>query len=140
MCRVAYMASGVSLPLLPWNEADPAFHVAELASDEDRKVVVQFSKPHVYYLGSHEGCGCGFPMEDEEKEEEERGKSQETLSRLVKYLEGALSHQDTVELYICWEGEQGDTPEFRDVVNLEDMKGPFGFKTIQFLKVTRASL
>jgi hypothetical protein len=59
MCMVVYLAADAPLPLISWDAQAPAFHVKALGSRDD-PVRARFSKPHVYYVGSHEGCGCGF--------------------------------------------------------------------------------
>ena len=59
MCMMVYIASDCLLPTSAWDETRPSFHVRELV-ERDEPVRRQFSKPHVYYVGSHEGCGCGF--------------------------------------------------------------------------------
>ena len=61
MCMMVYLAADQPLREVAWNEAAPAFNTSPLASDEHR-VRRQFSKPHLIYAGSHEGCSCGFQL------------------------------------------------------------------------------
>ena len=137
MCLVAYIASNIPLPLILWDKNEPAFHVAELSTEEDQKVRVQFSKPHIYYLGSHEGCGCGFPYTDSLGNEEDKDKTQQTRERLVEYLRSALKTQEDVELFFCWEGDQDAEVESRRTLNLQEMGDAFGFETKQLLKIVK---
>jgi hypothetical protein len=58
-CERVYIASDHRLPLAPF-QAEGDFWVGELEIEEDREVRLLFTKPHIYYLGSHGGCGCGF--------------------------------------------------------------------------------
>jgi len=58
---MVYIASDHELPLIEWNEDAPAFHVREL-HEKEKAVRAQFTLPHIYYVGAHEGCGCGFQV------------------------------------------------------------------------------
>ena len=116
-------------PVLPTAEPDlvtGCYEVDEVAADA--LVRARFTSPHVTYVGSHEGCGCGFnsaqleweftdvadamalidAMTDNEREEflaEKR--SRERLGALVS---AALPH-GKVEIYVCWAGDEGDPPD-----------------------------
>jgi hypothetical protein len=111
LCIIVYLAADSPLPLVPWDAARPAFHVTELPT-ERAAVRGQFARPHVYYAGSHEGCGCGFqygeyelddPDADELAEEAQR---RESRKRLTDYLTSALTIMPSVELYACWDGDE----------------------------------
>lgn len=65
MCMAVYLASDVPLPLIPWDEGNPSFNTMEL-SDYEQPFMEQFTKPHVYYLGSYTGCSCGFSSDSNE--------------------------------------------------------------------------
>jgi hypothetical protein len=112
MCYYLYLGSNSTLPLIEWQEADPAFNVAEL-QDYDSGVVKQFSKSSIVFLGSHTGCSCGFlydgePFEDE-NEKIEDADARESVRKLVEYLT-VQSANDSLELFVCWNGDQGDEP------------------------------
>jgi hypothetical protein len=72
----------------------------------------QFTRPHVYYAGSHEGCGCGFQygeyeLDDPDAEElVEVARHEESRKRLTDYLQSALQVVPAVELYACWDGDE----------------------------------
>ena len=59
MCMVVYSGSDARLRTWPFDAAKPGFHVTEVPA-QDEAVKAHFSKPHVYYAGAFEGCGCGF--------------------------------------------------------------------------------
>ena len=111
MCLVAYIAAAEELPTLDWNHEIPAFHVKNI--DEGiEKVRGQFRLPFVYYLGSHEGCGCGFNRGSASPSEPHQVEAvRQTLAALTRYLQEAVSQVGTIELYTCWNGEEGDRPE-----------------------------
>lgn len=92
--------------MVAWEEARPAFYVDGVAPDDP--VRGRFSMPNGYYLGSHEGCGCGFkygvmPAGLEEQEDETKGRA--SVNALRAYVTKAAVHQP-VEVFACWEGEQ----------------------------------
>ena len=54
MCMAVYIAADQPLTLVPWDEAHPAFYLADV-DPADLPVLSQFTKAHVAYAGSHEG-------------------------------------------------------------------------------------
>jgi hypothetical protein len=139
MCMAVYIAADAPLPLIPWDETRRTFHVSEL-SKEDEPVRVQFSKPYVVYAGSHEGCGCGFAYGQypEHEELEDAAACMESVSRLSGYLQDVISRVGAVEVFACWEGQQGDVPTRRRKVTPAAIGGAaFWFEEREFLTVTR---
>lgn len=113
MCMMVYVASDYPLPALAWDQARPNFHVIEL-DDREEPVRCRFSKPYVYYVGSHEGCGCGFQYgEYTGFEEADLAQRQASRRCLAEFLAVALQHQLEVELFACWDGDQSAPPEHR---------------------------
>jgi hypothetical protein len=148
MCKMLYVAAAQPLPLIPWQPSSPAFWVRELKPTE-AGVRQQFSKPNVYYLGSHEGCACGFaygiwpidpasPFVESERAEAEAGI--ESVRRLSEYLTRAVA-DGPVELYACWDEEQECEPAERGVVAPTHIGGPaFQFENSQFLTVQQTTI
>lgn len=123
MCMMVYVASDYLLPILEWDEARPGFYVAEL-TDRDEPVRRQFSKPCVYYAGSHEGCGCGFQYgqyEELQGDPTELAATRESRRRLAEFVALALQHQAEVELFACWDGDQAAEPEHRGRLRSADL-------------------
>jgi hypothetical protein len=115
MCMAVYLASDSPLELLAWNEAEPAFHVTALSAGDER-VRRQFETAHVVYVGSHEGCGCGFQYgayPPDELELGEREKRRRSLEQLAAYLRRQVGRVGALELFACWEGDQEASPEHR---------------------------
>ena len=137
MCILVFIASDNDLPTLPWSQAQPRFHVTEL-SERDEPVRSKFSKPHVYYAGSHEGCGCGFQYGEYEGYEEEADlpEKQTSRRRLAEYLAVALRHQPEVELFVCWDGDQATEPAHRSRIRpAELLQGRTYFQERELLVV-----
>jgi len=110
MCMAIYIAADTQLPRVAWNEESPAFHTSELKTARDQAVREQITKPYVVFAGSSQGCGCGFYSDDDELE------GNEDSRQLGAYLSEAICRGSSVELYTCWEGEEGTAPTRRRVL------------------------
>jgi hypothetical protein len=143
MCMTVYMASDYSLPTSAWDEACPTFYVRTL-TEGDEPVRRQFSKPYVYYAGSHEGCGCGFQYGQYEGCEEDAAAlaaAQGSRRKLAEFLSLALQHQATVEVFACWDGDQGAPPEHRGHARPVDLvRGCTFFNERELLVMSESSL
>ena len=86
MCLALYIAASKPLPIVPWDPKKPTFHVIPLpeSMQEVRKLLPY---PHIYYVGSHEGCSCAFNYEHEFK----------SALELRDYLRKALTVVDEIE-------------------------------------------
>jgi hypothetical protein len=123
MCMMVYIATDHPLPTSAWDEARPCFYVTEL-SERDETVRRQFTKPFVYYAGSHEGCGCGFQFDESdgiEVDPDALAASRDSRRRLADFLAAALQHQSEVELFACWDGDQAAEPEHRGRIRPSDL-------------------
>lgn len=108
MCVSVYIGADHLLPLVVWDEASPGFHVRKLEPHE-APIRHVLSRAHVYYAGSHLGCGCGFaygkthPHEVADPLEDEQGRA--SVGRLREYIERELEAAD-LELYACTTGDE----------------------------------
>jgi len=122
MCHALYIASDKPLTLIEWDEANPGFHVEELQEDE-QVVRKQFTLPFVAYVGSFEGCSCGFvyddePIGDDEYEQLYDSQAREAVGRLRHYISNLLE-DGSVELFACCQGDlQFECPE-RETIGIE---------------------
>ena len=124
MCMMVYVASDYPLPTLAWDPSRRASTSPSCARQEE-PVRRQFSKPCVYYVGSHEGCGCGFQYGEYEGFEEEADLPQKRGARhqLAEFLAVALQHQPEVELFACWDGDWATEPEHQGRVRPAELLG-----------------
>ena len=101
MCLGVYLASDVSLELIPFQDGDPGFNVTNLEPFEAgvRQIL---TREFVYALGAHTQCGCGFLPEGEH----ERQRVATSRRELATYVARAVSN-GSVELYTCWNGVAG---------------------------------
>ncbi len=62
MCLAVYIGTDEELPLSAWVE-DQTLVCFSALNEKDFPVRKHFSSKNVYYVGSDEGCGCGFRLE-----------------------------------------------------------------------------
>jgi hypothetical protein len=137
---MVYVASDLPLPTSEWDERRPDFFVTDLPKP-DAPVRRWFSKSLVYYVGSHEGCGCGFQVgqygEDDPAGLEARDRSRRALA---EFLTAALQTQGGLELYACWDGDQSIAPESRRRTCPADLlRDGVYFREKEMLEVTARS-
>ena len=120
MCLVLYLASDRPRPTIPWDAERPAFHV--LADEPAAVVAAQFTKPHVYYLGSDQGCGCGF-MQHFDTQYEDAGAEEKAVNQrgLHAYVSACLRDEPAVELFSCWSGDESAEAESDRTVRVADL-------------------
>ena len=100
MCLTVFLAADHALPHVNEDLVPPTFSVRPLQPNEE-PVRAQFSKPHLFYVGSHTGCGCGFMAGDPAAS----AARAHTIAQLVDYLNSAVQDGE-VEMFVCWEGDQ----------------------------------
>ncbi len=133
-----YLAADVPLPLVPWDEEEPGFHVDEISETEEG-VRAQFQKAHVVYVGSHEGCGCGFQYgkwPEGTHEPSELALCQASKAALAEYLSEQAGRVGRIELFACWDGDQEAIPEHqRSLAPAELAKPEFFFLEKELIAV-----
>lgn len=123
MCLTIYVASEVPLPVIPWDEARPAFHVSDATDDyfyPTNPLRQHSDRPHFYALNSHNGCGCGFQKYGIEWDEAANDMVEitspeqiECRRALADYLTAALRHQPNVEVLTFCSGDESCPPTIR---------------------------
>lgn len=116
MCLALFVASDHELPLIPWDEAAPAFNVQPLSEHDGKVLTTHFSKRHARYLGGHSGCSCGFRYSaqasgDDADAVRENELGRASVAALRAYLQKAIETVGPLELYVCWEGDEGEDAE-----------------------------
>lgn len=114
MCMALFAGADEPLAQIEWQESSPAFYVQPL-SQTDESVRHRFTKAHVYYMGAHTGCSCGFnygqiePVTAEDHAEEAAGRA--SVAALQQFLRQAVLRLGEVELFSSWEGDWAEEPE-----------------------------
>ncbi|MDR2189498.1 MAG: hypothetical protein LBE62_15855 [Azonexus sp.] len=132
MCLAVYVASDVPLP--ESSKHAPAFYLESVPLSE--KVRRQFRLAHVYYAGSHEGCGCGFSKDGRDSQELEQ--CQQNYRSLAEVLSPVVREGAQVQLFTCWEGDQSTNPETTDIITVEQLVEPkFELQQLSLLTIQR---
>ncbi|MBB1521376.1 hypothetical protein [Aquipseudomonas guryensis] len=137
MCLAVYLGSSCPVPEVEWDKDAPAFYVE--AVEESASVRERFSVPHVYYAGSHEGCGCGFSKDGEVGEDLE--KCLGNYAALGQTVRKAMSQGAKVELFACWEGDQTRKPEsFLSITPAMLESRAFEFKQLELVRMEQSDV
>lgn len=104
-----YIASDFFLSTIDWDENDPKFYVQR---EQEADIKKKFTKQNIYYIGSSQGCGCGFGYEDEfgltypaQAGQKEGIVESDDLHRLRDYITKAAETGE-LELFSYWDGEE----------------------------------
>jgi len=136
MCFTLYVAASKKLPLREWNKDKPGVHTANL-QDYELGVLGRLSLPFALYVGSNQGCGCGFrhsivdgqgwlPVIPSEKYE--LNAEQENHVGLWQYLTESLEG-GSIEIYACWNSDVNECPDCIGHIRIEDItNSDFYFK------------
>ena len=122
MCTAIYIASEVPLPLVEWRDEAPCFYLTPL---DARTEVIRpfFAGSYVYYVGSHQGCGCGLAYQPYPGgDDEEATLTQRDWELFATYLASALERVPEIELFTCWEGDQHEPPHVRVSITPDDIR------------------
>ena len=118
MCMALYIAADTPLPEIP-QTSPPAPLSVEPIEEADQAVRVHFSKPYVYFVGSHTGCSCGFQYGPDAQDDLE---GRESVRQFGAYLAEAVARAGPLELYACWSGDEAERETTRTTVS----PGSFG--------------
>lgn len=128
MCFEVYIGSDKPLATIGLDETKGQFLVKNL-EDRERVVTQHFSKPYVYYVGSYEGCSCGFfsttwLITEDEEDREAYEESVASLQAFAAYLDTALENQDSIELFVTWYGHESWEPNQTLTLSAQDLAQP----------------
>ena len=129
MCLVLYLGSEKRRPLIAWDGSAPRFHVKGDDADA-KKASTHLRKPNVYYVGSDNGCGCGFRQEHDAMidDAEELASKADNHTLLHEYISKCLADEDSIELYSCWSGDEALPMEFDRTISVDELvDGDFWF-------------
>lgn len=113
MCMMLYMACDVPLP-----EINPgAGRSMSVQLIDEPLVAAHFRSQHIYFVGSYQGCACGFVCEKDKDypwlgRELERAARYEdhqrclSVAALKNYVRDNLQQTRRIELFSCWAGDE----------------------------------
>ena len=125
MCLALYLAAAQELPVIAWDDTNPAFHVIHLPKSAEG-VRKHFRSEYVYYAGSAQGCSCAFNYEHE----------YDSIVGLRNYLRNALICVNEVEMFACQTGAEERDTQHALITSPEGIAlAEFFFKDGQYLVI-----
>ena len=122
MCMALYISSDNELPLIEWREGETPICVSALnaSSKEDEFASECLTKLYKYYVGSWQGCSCGFTFDfsGENYDEEENVLSKQSVETLFKYIQANVEGAEC-ELLSFWSGDQYKGISHQAVIDLK---------------------
>jgi hypothetical protein len=68
MCLAVYISTKIEIATIPWDNDNPSFFILSIDQRNHHNVEKQFINPNIYYVGSYQGCGCGFIYDENDPE------------------------------------------------------------------------
>jgi hypothetical protein len=135
-----FLGTDSDAPLSPaWDPTSPAFFVSAPRSDDLEKVRSILPHRHIIWLGSHEGCGCGFrrlhPEIPFEEQEEEAARADHAA--LVAYLEVLPKTERADQIFCYWDGESEPLEHSRTCKIWELLGDHFAFQEREIITLIR---
>lgn len=131
MCLVVYLASDTPIPPMNLVFGKIGFSIRQLQMNENY-VFQNFSKRLAYYIGSAEGCGCGFMMDGVYPDMEEWLDARETYDQLSEFLRRNVKDTE-FEIYACRTGQEGSKPtKYHQIKTADISKTDFEFEEGHF--------
>lgn len=122
-----YIATDRQLPTIPYDEKDRKLNTADITSNEKTLKNV-FSKSHFKYIGSDQGCGCGFRHALLHNGDwfnvvnnEETTFDNSNHVNLVDFISKNISDEKTIEILACWNGDHNESVKFQESIKLTDI-------------------
>lgn len=140
MCYEIYIASDNPLETIAWDEKNRKLNVIKLEI-KDKSITKIFSKPHIYYIGSHLKCGCGFFYESSLSpgcnEGDVARQVKQSQEELKKYIKQSLEKSKEIELYLSWEKEKEKSPLKTIYLTKMDIETQFDLLERHFYVITK---
>ena len=137
MCLALYLFTERNLPESSWNKDDPKVFIEAVTTASNDRGALDWPHgcKHVYYIGSYQGCGCGWSPLSDYDEDDDRTRKLRDRSALIDIL--VASDVSTSSFVCCWEGDQGQpmrSPQFLSWAQIQD--GTYEFAELQEYRVS----
>jgi hypothetical protein len=124
MCLAMYLFTDNSINERKFEENNPCMYIRCVTEERENKVLDwNLGKKNIYYIGSAQGCGCGWCEVyeyDPDDLKQEKIKDRELLFNLLREQDFKGSH-----LIVCWEGDQGVELIEKQILNIEEIKDAY---------------
>ena len=139
---VYYLGTDGEAPLTPpWSKAAPAFYISEIDGPEREHVIRHLPHRNVVYIGSHEGCGCGFRSYRDGYLMEGDAKDTDTdadHAGLAEYLDHLPASERPIQMLGCWSGDEKMPIEHTREISPSELLNPdFGFRERELITLKK---
>ena len=138
MCLALYLGTNCDLAL----REGPSLSVRPVSEDAT-EVLSVFKTRHVYYLGAHTGCSCGFPSVIAEgpieyydgmfEDDDDRSSDLTSVHELLVLLDEILGKDGKCTLYPVWSGNESEDPKGDIALHRDQLSETTFVLTEQFL-------
>ena len=126
MCMAIYISTDRSLPTIPYDEGNRKLNTEDI-TDNEKTLKNLFSKPNIKYVGSDQGCSCGFRHAIIHNDswldvvDDETPFDNSNHVNLVDLIKKNTTDGKTVEILACWEGDQNEPILHQQTIKLSDI-------------------
>ncbi len=138
MCMMVYIGADNELPIIEYQGEISSICTRKLndAYTDDRFAKENLTKEYKYYIGSWQGCGCGFRFdmncEGFSSEGNERGK--QSVQSLFDYIKTYVKNNNC-ELLSFWAGDGMNEPD--DILKSFVLNDSFEFLEGQYITIKK---
>ncbi|MGC4122637.1 MAG: hypothetical protein QM765_50310 [Myxococcales bacterium] len=123
---------------LPEAERSP-LTIEPAAAETAERLRTHLKLPHLYFVASHEGCGCGFIPDQGDATDEECSMRQASVDALRELAQEA-ARLGNAELLVTFDGEESaETERSRTLEDYDDLVVKWGDRVLWCLPKDRSS-
>jgi hypothetical protein len=147
MCYASYIGTNAEQKVGTFVADQTELYLEELSREKEISGLrPKFTKKHVYYVGSYQGCSCGFAYDPTNPNEQEGDDDKEEVEKALKSVKALVSLIDNLtkvedlEFYCCWEGDWEEPIEEKSEIDIREItlgENYFGLTEKQFILFKR---
>jgi hypothetical protein len=130
-----YISTDKPIPTIPYDEKNRMLNTEDVTDSEETFKNI-FSKSNIKYVGSDQGCGCGFRHAIihndnwlDVVDDDETAFDNSNHINFVDLITKSNEDGKTFEILACWEGDQNEPILYRETIKLADiLNTDFHFK------------
>src|SRR5262245_47353844 len=122
MCYAVYIGTNTKQETAAFISDQTFIYLEQLSQEKEVSgLVSKFTNDHIYYVGSYQGCSCGFAYDPTNTEEEKIDEEDKIATKSVKALLeliNKITKNENLEFYCCWEGDWESAIEERTEMDI----------------------
>ena len=128
MCYAVFIGTNIIQTTGTFIANQTDLYLEEPSQDELIGLRPKFTKTYLYYVGSYQGCSCGFSCDPTNLNDQETGNDKVEQIKAVRSVTALLSlidkltKQEDLEFYCCWEGDWKSPIEYRDQIDIRQIR------------------